>query len=90
MGYQAWLTAYLAKLSGKEVRCPECGVGAVNWKLAGDPATRFGYAILWCLHCGKGSHLSRVKFPEGVEFVSMFDVDAVAAGVPEIQLVDED
>jgi hypothetical protein len=90
MGQRAWLAAYFAKLSGGDVRCPECNVGFVSWKLAGDPVTRFGYAILWCSCCGKGSHISRVKFPEGLDFVSMFDADAVSQGVPDFQLVDED
>jgi ribosomal protein S27AE len=90
MGHQAWLAAYLSKLDGNEVRCPECGAGTVNWRLAGDPATRLGYAILWCSRCGKGSHLSRVKFPKGIEFISMFDTNAVAQGVPEIRFIDED
>lgn len=78
-----WVRAYLAKLDGKEVVCPECGAGQVSWRLAGDPASRFGYAILWCGQCGKGDRLSRVQFPVGVELVSMFDEAEVTKGVPD-------
>lgn len=84
-----WVHAYTAKLDGAEVRCPECGHGLVEWKLAGDPATRVGFAVLWCRSCGKGTYISRVKFPEAVPFVSMFDAEAVKEGGPDITFVDD-
>ena len=77
-------------LDGEQVPCPECGQGLVQSKLVGDPSTRVGFAVLWCPSCRKGTYISRVRFPEGVPFVSMFDTDAVKAGVPEITFLDDE
>ncbi|MBS2015035.1 MAG: hypothetical protein JST00_19245 [Deltaproteobacteria bacterium] len=90
MGHMDWLEAYLEKLDGKEAICPECGAAQIDWRLAGDPSSRFGFAILWCGRCGKGDRLSRLHFPAGVEFVSMFDAEDVAKGVPNIVFVEDD
>jgi hypothetical protein len=90
MGHMDWLRAYLERLDGKLVLCPECGGAQVEWKLVGDPLSRVGYAILWCGHCGKGGRLSRLHFPDGVDFVSMFDAGEVAKGVPSIVFVEAD
>lgn len=81
------MDAYFKKIDGEDSACPECGKSGIEWRLAGDPATRVGYAILWCAHCYKGSRLSRVRFPEHIAFVSMFDARAVVDGIPDIEFV---
>jgi hypothetical protein len=88
MSHLDWVHAYTTKLDGSEAQCPECGQGIVEWKLAGDLATRVGFAILWCRTCGKGAYISRVKFPPDLPFVSMSDADAVRDGVPDITFID--
>ena len=89
MSQGAWAKAYVGKLDGRKPRCPECGKGPISWRLAGDPESRVGYAILWCEACRKGCHLSRVQFPGGVSFLPMSDGDDVVRGIPEIELVDD-
>ena len=88
MGQEAWLRAYLDKIDNKSTLCPQCGNGPVEWKLVGDPSTRMGYAILWCAQCERGGHLSRVRIPDGVAFVSIFDAEARSEGVPNVQFED--
>lgn len=66
MSHRMWVKAYLRRLDGAEAWCPACARGRVQWRLAGDPSTRMGYAILWCDECGKGTRLSRLEFPMGV------------------------
>lgn len=87
MAHEKWMRAYLQKIDGQTAPCPECGAGDIEWRLAGDPQSRFGFAVLWCHMCRMGDYLSRVRFPEGVEFVSMFDNEAVAKGIPSIKFV---
>ncbi len=89
MGHEAWLRAYLEKTSGKETACPDCRTGIVSWRVVAAPATRMGYALLWCNQCHKGTHLSRIRVPEGVDFVSILDLPAASDGVPSIEFVDE-
>jgi len=89
MGQANWMRAYLEKASGSDAACPECGIGRISWRLVADPATRIGYALLWCDECHKGSHLSRVCFPAGLELASLLDPKSASDGVPNIEFVDD-
>jgi len=89
VGHSDWRNAYLEMVSGREVACPKCESGPVSWRLVADPTTRLGYALLWCARCGTGTHLSRIRVPDGLEFVSILDPKAASSGVPNIELIDE-
>lgn len=80
-----WLAVYLEKLGGGTPACPVCREGAVAWRHVGDPATRIGYAIVWCSRCLRGGHMSRLRAPDGEPLVSIHDGEAALGGLPAIR-----
>jgi len=89
--FSDWLNLY-KKVQASPVtqvmRCPECGNDAVDFQYVGDRAARRGYLDLWCRHCGKGVHLSRVAIPEGANIID-FDApeDVLTARIPNFEQV---
>lgn len=63
--------------------CPECGTVGLKLRYIGDPATRIGFNIFWCMNCFHGIHISRSKAPESADFRSFDDPNGMD-GVPEI------
>jgi hypothetical protein len=51
-----------------------------------DNETRLGYLLIWCSKTLKGVHLSRLKVPENVEFVTVGEFDKMK--LPKIEFVD--
>lgn len=62
-----WVRAYAAVTAGHSSACPRCGQGVVHARFIGDPATRIGYALLWCDMCRLGQRLSRLRVPDDLE-----------------------
>jgi hypothetical protein len=87
MTQRQWIGAFADKSAGRPAVCPRCGVGVVEWRLIGDLKTRVGYALLWCVACGRGAQLSRVIVPPQHPMRSFDDARAVE-GVPKITFDD--
>ncbi len=87
MSYEKWLDV-VKKLqsneTGEPIYSPECPEEKVCYRYIGDPATRYGYLVAWCNSTKKGINVSRLKIPDGVEFVSMdLPEDEVNKGIPD-------
>lgn len=57
--------------NGNKVRCPNCGSETLQHRFHARIEDRIGFAWFECPKCGMKAHLSRVKFPEGVDFEKM-------------------
>lgn len=57
---------------GEKVECPHCKNGILVHKFYADKKDRIGFAQFHCPKCDTDAHLSRVQFPEDVEFEEMF------------------
>lgn len=55
------------------LQCPNCYEKDIDYLYIGDEYTRIGYLQIWCNNCKKAIHISRVKIPQGVKFVSLED-----------------
>lgn len=88
MGYLDWEEALSDKRRGDPAECPECGKGRVDWWPVADPRTRVGFAVLWCVECLSGVHISRTVFPEGIAFTPAGEAVVKDAGLPAIRFVD--
>ena len=49
--------------SGKRRLCPKCFQNDVEFRFAGDPRRRIGFALAWCPSCRSGYQWSRVAIP---------------------------
>lgn len=90
--FSDWLNLYKkvqASPVAQVLPCPECGNDTVEFQYVGDRTTRRGYLVLWCSHCHKGVHLSRVVIPEGAYIID-FDApaDVLAARIPDFEHVE--
>ena len=83
-----WLQAYLDLADGKAPNCPACGLATLRLRYVVDPATRIGYALVWCESCKKGFHISRLKAPAGAP-VSDINSETATEEIPELQFVDD-
>lgn len=72
----------------KMIFCPSCGLHNLQLSYVAQPATRVGYACLWCNTCLQGIWLSRVKVPLGVEFTSLDEApEEIAKLIPKFTLI---
>ena len=88
MSYLDWDEALADKRRGDAAQCPECGTGKVEWWPVADVKTRVGFAVLWCVDCLAGVHISRTVFPEGIKFTPTTEAVVKDAGLPAIRFVD--
>lgn len=56
---------------GNQVKCPNCGNKTLQHRFHARMEDRIGFAWFECSECDVKAHLSRVKFPEGVNFEEM-------------------
>jgi len=86
-----WLNLYKkihASPVAQALPCPECSNETVDFQYVGDRDARKGYLDMWCRHCNKGVHLSRVTIPEGAQVIA-FDApdDVLTARIPDFEQV---
>jgi hypothetical protein len=89
--FSDWLTLYkqiYASPVGHALTCPECGNEAVDFQYVGDRGAQRGYVDIWCRHCNKGVHLSRVAIPDDAQVIA-FDAsdDVLTARIPDFEQV---
>ena len=89
--FQDWLNLYKkihALPVAQVLPCPECGNETVDFQYVGDGNTRKGYLDMWCRHCNKAVHLSRVSIPQGVRAIP-FDApdEALTSRIPNFEQV---
>lgn len=58
--------------AGKYILCPECGKQGVEHHFFSSGKDNVGFAQFHCPHCNAEAHLSRVKFPKGVQTEDMY------------------
>lgn len=79
--HDAWVAVFAAitkpPADPKRAACPHCGRFAVHVRYLADERSRIGLCALWCVHCGHGHTLSRVRVPEGMDFVPLDASDHV-------------
>lgn len=79
--FSDWLEVYkkvqAAPSSATAEPCPECGNDSVDFQYVGDVEARKGYLDMWCRHCNKGVHLSRVSIPQGAHVLAFDAPDEV-------------
>jgi hypothetical protein len=72
-------------------RCPNCEVGTLQLRLIlYDPHTRRGWGAVWCDHCHRGMHLSRLEVPAGAPALSSDEAERLGTGIPDFEPVDCD
>lgn len=79
-----WVRAFVALAAGDSPACPRCRQGVVHARFIGDPATRIGYALLWCDACRRGHRLSRLRVPENFELHG-WDDDTALDGLVDVR-----
>jgi hypothetical protein len=87
MPAQAWISKYGALLDGAVVPCPECGAGPIAVRFVGDPATRLGFAVLFCVACRSKVHLSRLTVPTDRD-LAPFEATEALSDLDEYRLID--
>ena len=55
--------------------CPNCDKLGVDFQFVGNLQTKIGFMVIWCPHCLRGIHLSRVCIPDKAQAIS-FDTSA--------------
>ena len=83
--FQDWLDLHRkieATPSLRDMPCPECHDGTVDFQYVGDAETRRGYLDMWCRSCNKGVYLSRLTIPAGAELIDLDRQAAVGARIP--------
>ncbi len=61
---------------------------SIKIKLAGRTIDRMGYGIVWCEECFMGIRLSRIKRPEGFDYVPMDQANDAFEVTKKIKFVD--
>ncbi|MEW8141519.1 MAG: hypothetical protein AB2794_21245 [Candidatus Thiodiazotropha endolucinida] len=79
--YKDWLMVQPWK--EQHSKCPSCGESNLEYYLVGDASTRIGWCMLWCASCKEGIQISRMKLPEGVEFIPYEKSVSGPSGGPE-------
>lgn len=74
--------------STKDFICPECGSKGVECIYVGNPTTRIGYLPIWCTHCKKGTRISRVIIPQGVDMMDFDDLESICNRIPNYKCVE--
>jgi hypothetical protein len=72
-----WISKYGALLDGLGPSCPECETGILAVRFVGDPATRIGFARMFCVACRSVFHLSRVQVPPTQDLIPFDAPDAL-------------
>lgn len=92
---ERWFDVYDAlrrrteQASSAEVsRCPSCGASEVHVLWVGDPATRVGFAHVWCEACRRGLRLSRVAIPTSAPMLRFDQPEKAPAILDQITWVD--
>lgn len=93
--WEAWMDAYvqlISTLAAARVVCPSHGDGRVHVAFTGDPATRTGYATVWCDVCHEGIAVDRVGVPQGVPMLpfGMDRTERAAVIPPDVVLLPPD
>ncbi|MDO5345312.1 MAG: transposase [Lachnospiraceae bacterium] len=57
---------------GETVKCPKCGKEGLQHSFFSPKDDRVGFAQFHCKYCDTSSHLSRVRFPDGIETEEMY------------------
>src|SRR5262245_60301975 len=79
--HDAWVRVFASitkpPVDPKRAACPNCGLFAVRFQYVADAGSRIGLCALWCENCGHGHTLSRVRVPDGIDFVPLDAPDKV-------------
>ena len=70
-----------------DIACPSCNSKTLRFQYVGDENSRMGYLDIWCDSCLKGIHLSRVKIPENIKFISFKSNEEILKKIPNFKLV---
>jgi hypothetical protein len=66
-----WWNAARKAVEGENPECPRCNARRLDFQYVGDLESRLGYLDVWCCNCKRGTHISRVEVPEGVDMLPM-------------------
>ena len=79
--HDAWVAVFVAitkpPADPKRAACPNCGNFAMHFAYLADARSRVGLCALWCERCRHGHTLSRVRVPDGIDFVPLDAPDDV-------------
>ncbi|MGG5343274.1 hypothetical protein [Enterococcus sp. AZ192] len=73
-----------------ELKCPTCGHCEIDYIYVGDLSDRIGYEQVWCNHCLRGIHVSRVMIPENVKVMSFEETKKINTIVPNFKPITPD
>lgn len=73
--HDAWVSVFAAIVrppaDPRRAACPNCGRFSVRFAYVADRRSRIGLCALWCDYCGHGHTLSRVRVPDGTDFIPL-------------------
>jgi hypothetical protein len=84
-----WIRASARLDRSQPAACPNCGSSPLRSRKIADPATRVGYALVWCETCREGARISRIVVPADADFIHVGSPEAAATLPPDLRFVDE-